>query len=287
MDVYAIAFSTLMGGMALVFANASTFASDEVRRERYVRHGVLRAGDAPDSDASAAFIAREKQRERQALLGSAVVTGLAIVGVAVLGAPTGQTMWFVVLWVAFMGRALVMAALAAREARQPTVGPRVSRGELRPLVAWLPVWPWVALGVAQAAFLAAYVPQSLALRPDMVGWVLGLAVASVLGAVLGWGLAWWVARQPQLAADAGELAWSDTVRRRDLIAMLLTGPALAFGVMVSAFSYDGEGSMGDPVGSLPALAFGYLGVFAVLAGVGAFLGRRRAAREVVAGHADR
>lgn len=275
MDPYAIAFSVLLGPMAVVFANVRSFASPEVRRERYVRGGVLAPGDAPAVDAPAAFIAREAARERTALVGSAVLTALAVVGLAVAGAPTAQAVAFVVLCTAFLGRALVIAVLAAREALHArTTGPRVSRGAVRALGDQVAVWPFVLATAAHALFLGLYVPASWSLRPELAGWVLAVAAVSAAASVGGWVLAAWVARQPQLAADAAELAWSDAARRRDLTAILLVGPLLAVGVTVSAFTYTGSGSTGDPVGHLPALAFGYLGCAVVLLIVAAVQERR-------------
>lgn len=281
MDAYAIAFSILLGGMAVAFANATALQPTEVRRERYVRHGVLKGADTPDADASAGFMAREASRERQALVGSAVATLVGLLVLAVVGAPTVQAIAFVVLSAAFLGRGVVLAVLTAREAlRERTPGPRVSHGAVRGIGAQLNRVPFMVVGLAQILFLALYVPQSLALRPDVSGWVVTFAVASVVASVAAWALAAWVARQPQLAADATELAWSDAARRRDLTAILLTGPVLAFGVAISAFSYGGGGSMGDPVGSLPAFAFGYLGVGLLVAIVAAIVGHRARAVQV-------
>lgn len=275
MDAYGIAFSTLFGGMAVAFANATALQSAEVRRERYVRHGVFKGADTPNADASAGFITREASRERQAIVGSAVLTLAGVVVLAVVGAPTVQAIAFVVMTAAFLGRGIVIAVLTAREAlRERAPGPRVSHGGVRGIGAQLNRVPFVLIGAAQLVFLALYVPQSLALRPDVSGWVLTFAIASVVASVAAWALAAWVARQPQLAADATELAWSDAARRRDLAAILLTGPVLAFGVAISAFSYGGGGPMGDPVGALPGFTFGYLG-FAIMLAIGvAIVGHR-------------
>ena len=70
MDAYGIAFSILFGGMAVAFANATALQSAEVRRERYVRHGVFKGADTPNADASAGFItrdAREVERKKVGL----------------------------------------------------------------------------------------------------------------------------------------------------------------------------------------------------------------------------
>ena len=59
----------------------------------------------------------------------------------------------------------------------------------------------------------------------------------------------------------------------DPFALRITS-TLAVGVTASAFSYAGQGPMGDPVGHLPALAFGYLGCALVLLIVAAVRARR-------------
>ena len=278
MDGYGIAFAVLLGAMAVVLANVQAFASDAVRRERYVRGGVLKPGDTPDVDATAAFIAREKARERLALAGSAVVVAVAAVALALAGPPpTVQAVGFVVLTAAFFGRAVVIAVLGAREAldnRAP--GPRASHGRVGSLGDYVSVLPWGLAAVLHLAFLAAYVPRSLALRPDLAGWVLALGSISLIALVGAWLLALWVARQPQLAASAGELAWSDAIRSRDLTGLLLTGPFLAVGVSISAFAYGGSGSAGEPVGWLPAITVGYLVTVGAVAIWGGVLARRRA-----------
>lgn len=288
MDVYGSIFAVMIGAMAVVFANWEAFASDAVRRERYVKHGVLRPGDAPDVDAPAGYVARERARERQALLGSAVLVAVAVVMLLIADPPTVQTIAFVVLSAAFFGRSAVIAVLAGQEAiRQPPSGPRLSRGRLGRLGDYVGVTPWACATVAQVAFLVAYVPTSLAHRPDVAGWVVALAVISLVAAAGGWTLAWWLARQPQAAGSHDELAWSDATRRRDLTAMLAAGPFLAVGVSISAFTYDGSGALGDPVESLPLTIFAYLVVMVVLAvwgGVAAGLRERRERGRV---HAER
>lgn len=123
-----------------------------------------------------------------------------------------QAVGFVVLTAAFFGRAAVIAVLGAREAldhRAPDRGRpmagsaawattcRCCRGARRRAAPGLP------RGLCTALARAASRPRGLGARagehqPDRPG-----------GA---WLLAVWVARQPQLAASADELAWSDAIR---------------------------------------------------------------------------
>ena len=283
MDAYGVAFSVLIGAMAVVFANVRAFQSDEVRRERYVRNGVLKSSDTPTADAPTAFIQREASRERQALIGSAILTLVGVVVLAVAGPPTMQAIAFVVMCSAFLGRSVVLAVLAAREAlRLRSGGPRVSHGAVWGVGARLNRLPYLLATALQLIFLIFYVPASLALRPDVAGWVMALAVLSVVASVGGWVLAAWVARQPQAAADPVELAWSDAGRRRDLSAILVVGPVLAAGVLVSAFTYGGGGPTGTPVGYLPWLAFGYMVAAIALTIVAGIVQHRADARRKVA-----
>lgn len=282
MDIYAVVYAVLIGAMAVGLANSSALQGDNARRERYLRDGVLRPGDTPRTDAPEGFIAREAARDRRALLGSVVLVVAAIALLFVVEVPTVQTMAFVILLAAFLGRAVVVAVLAAREAYTAGArGPRVSRGGVQGIAERLLFWPYAALAVAQLVFLGLYLPQSLRLREDLAGWVTGIAVVSLVALVGGWALAWWVARQPQLAATVDELAWSDASRRRDLGTLLMVGPLVAFGVSISAFAYGGGGSVGEAVGSLSVLAVGYALIVLGIA-VAGWAARRNRPAEVMA-----
>lgn len=177
----------------------------------------------------------------------------------------------------------MIAVLAAKEAFwQAKPGPRVSHGRVRRVGDFVPLWPWLAMTATQAGFLLTYTPASWDLRPDVSGWVTTLAAISATATIAGWVLAIWLARQPQLASTPTELDWSDFGRRRDLVAILITGPFLAVGVAISAFTYGGDGPTGDPVWPLPALIFGYIILVAVLAAVGGMLSKRRSRSAAVA-----
>lgn len=271
MDGFTLVIALLMGFMAVMCVNGG-YTSEYSRKEKYALNGVLRPMDLPKVPASAAVIARDRHRERRGLAGSTVLTAAALVALLPTGGPTIKALFFVLLSAAFVGRGVVVSWLTARDALNQPAGAPVSGRPARTLRGWTPRWPWVAVTALQAGFLLAYVPTSLALNPTLNPWVLGLAAASVALSAAGWVFARWLAPQPQLAADAAELAWSDAYRRRDLLTVLLIGPFVAVGVTVSAFTYGGDGPGGDPVGHLPLLALGY----ALAAGVIAFIGNLRA-----------
>ena len=286
MDLASLVFALVIGALAVTMVNAQALVTDDVRRERYARHGVLKPGGAPDADAPAGFIEREKRAERLALVGSAVLTAVAAVALVVLRFPDFQSVSFLLLSAAFVGRTVVLAVLAAREAfTRVGRGQRVSRGGVRGLAQRVPVWAWAVVTLAQVVFLVLYVPQSGALRPELQGWVVGVAVASLVVTVAGWIGAWWLARQPQLASDVNELAWSDQARSGHLAALLLAGPQLAIAVMVSAF-FSADAPLRAGVGSLPLLAWAYL-VFSALVGLLAAATRRRHAAKPEVHHAGR
>lgn len=265
MDILALVFTLTMGVMAVTVVNSPALAGADLRRERYARHGILRPGDAPDADAPQGFVQRETRAERLALIGSAVLVAAAAAALVVVGLPDFQALPILLLCAALVGRSVVLAFLAAREAAtQGTPGPRVSHGRIRGVASRVPAWAWALVTVAQVAFLALYVPQSGALRPELQGWVVGVAVLSLLVTAGGWAGAWWLARSPQLAFDANELAWSDAARAAQLTSLLGAGPLLALGVMVSAF-VPGDGPARDAVGSLPLLAWAYLGLTILVA----------------------
>ena len=279
MDILALVFTLAMGVIAVAVVNSPALAGADLRRERYARHGILRPGDAPDADAPQGFVQRETRAERLALIGSAVLVAAAAAALVVVGLPDFQPLPFLLL-AALVGRSVVLAFLAAREAAtQGTPGPRVSHGRIRGVASRVPARAWALVTVAQVAFLALYVPQSGALRPELQGWVVGVAVLSLLVTAGGWVGAWWLARSPQLASDANELAWSDAARAAQLTSLLGAGPQLALGVMVSAF-VPGDGPARDSVGSLPLLAWAYLGLTILVAVLtAARRGRNRAKAE--------
>jgi hypothetical protein len=260
MDILALVFTLAMGVIAVAVVNSPALAGADLRRERYARHGILRPGDAPDADAPQGFVQRETRAERLALIGSAVLVAAAAAALVVVGPPDFQALPFLLLCAALVGRSVVLAFLAAREAAtQGTPGPRVSHGRIRGVASRVPARAWALVTVAQVAFLALYVPQSGALRPELQGWVVGVAVLSLL--------------------DANELAWSDAARAAQLTSLLGAGPQLALGVMVSAF-VPGDGPARDSVGSLPLLAWAYLGLTILVAVLtAARRGRNRAKAE--------
>lgn len=287
MDAYAVILALLVGAMAVTCVNASYTSSDYARRERYALNGVLRPMGLPRVPASAAVIARDQYRERRGLVGSAILTGASILLVLPAGPPSFQALAFVLFAAAFVGRGIVIALLVAREGNgHRSSETAVSDARVRPLREWIPIWAWVAATLAQAGFLATYVPASLAMRPEMSSWVLGLGVVSACATVAGWVFASWLAVQPLLAGDADELTWSYAYRRRDLCTILAIGPLLAFGVAISAFANGGDVPAAEPVGHLPILAFGY----ALATGLFALLGHVRAGarpRSAVAGRSTR
>ena len=204
MDLASLVFALVIGALAVTMVNAQALVTDDVRRERYARHGVLKPGGAPDADAPAGFIEREKRAERLALVGSAVLTAVAAVALVVLRFPDFQSVSFLLLSAAFVGRTVVLAVLAAREAfTRVGRGQRVSRGGVRGLAQRVPVWAWAVVTLAQVVFLVLYVPQSGALRPELQGWVVGVAVAVMVSA--------FVSADAPLRAGVGSLpllAWA-------------------------------------------------------------------------------
>ncbi|GAB3700404.1 hypothetical protein [Mariniluteicoccus flavus] len=161
--------------------------------------------------------------------------------------------------------------------RERTPGPRLSRVSVPRLGGLIPLGLTVALTVVSAGFAAAYLPLAVGLRPDVRGWVVATGVLALIGTVAGWVAALWLVRQPQLASSAEELAWSDTLRRRDVSALLVLGPGLTFGLAAAAYT-SGDGPMNAPVQPLAGLAWAYAAVLVAFAVAWAVVERKPARR---------
>lgn len=273
LDPLAVGFTIALGALAVVFVNIAAFLPYDVLAERYRVRGVLRLSPAPQANAPTGFAERIRRRERKAMLGSAIATaGTAVLVLTVLLPSAPLALWFLLWMAAFLGRAVVLAVLGAREAIEPSAGPRVSRGGVLTLGERVALPWWWVLAAVQGVFLVAYLAASRPLTP----WVAVVAAVSAAASAAGLVFARWLAAQPQGAGSAAELAWSDVVRQRDLVTILIAGPVLAFGVTVTAFAQSSGGATNDPVFPLALYAWGYLPVAGLLM---ALLGRSSRLRQ--------
>lgn len=216
-----LVFLLFMAAMAVTWANAPALMGRDIGAERFVRNGIWRPEDAPNSDAPSAFVERVRRRERVALFGSAAA---ALVGVGVafwLGELANS--FLAVVTVTYLGRAATLAVSSAREASRFGGGPRLSRGRRLTYLDYIPRWGVVGflllqLGFTVAVLLAPSVDE--ATRP----WLVGGLIASWVVAAAGCALAAWLAGSPLPAASLSELGWADALRRADVVFLLNVGP---------------------------------------------------------------
>lgn len=272
MNLPAIIFAVFAAVLGVLLANSRALLPDYMLAERFARNGILKGQGFPDADAPAAFVARLKARERIAAIASAVAVVPAIAAVVRLPEPT---MAFpLMVSVAFTARIVMLAVLGAREALQGDGGRRISRGRVVTLTDLVPAWAVAVLVGVQVLFVAA--ATLLVSGPAWQPWALGASLVLTAGAVA---LAAWLARQPQRAEDAVALAWSDAMRREDVVLLLALGPLVAMMVGALLLGFETQGPTG-------VVVWANFVVVAVAAAVADAASRRRGARLVTREFAD-
>ena len=240
MDIGLFIFGLVQAGVAFLLANGRALLPEETLRERFVRNGIFKALGTPDADAPEGFVRRLRDREGRA----SVVSALAMLpGLTTLGAlPNPSAAFPILVSLAYAGRLLALAVLGAREASAAADGPRVSRGRVVTLADHVPAWAIGVIVALQVAFVVA--AAWLVTGPGWHPWALFASLVLTAACVAG---AAWLARQPQRAEDATELAWSDSVRREDVVALLTLGPTAT--MVLGSLLLGGDTAQG-PVGIL-------------------------------------
>lgn len=271
MDLPTLALATFQAVMSFLLINSRSLLPEYMLAERFARNGIFKGRGFPDAEVPAPYVARLRARERTAALVSALTLVPALAASGLL--PDPMQAFPLLVSVAFVGRAVTLAVLGAREALRAAAGPRVSRGRVVLLTDLVPAWVIALVVAVQVAFVVAATVfvDGPAWQPWGLGGGLGLTVATL-------GLAAWLARQPQAAEGPEALAWSDSERREYVVQLLSIGPLVT--MMLGALLLRvAEG----PVGVLVWANFGVVMIALLIADVASrrHASQRLATRETI------